>query len=385
MSGVVDRPRHQAILDDVAAGATGVLVVDLDAVARNYAALDGVVGAVECAAAVKANAYGLGAREVVARLGAAGCGTFFVATIDEGLEVRARDATARVYVLDGLLPGAARECHALDLRPVLNSLAEIEEWSAYCRAEGEALAAGVHVDTGMNRLGLDRGEAERLCDEPARLDGFLCALLVSHLACGDEPGDAMNEAQRAAFTEIAGRLPAMPSSLANSAGVMLGDRFHFDLVRPGIALYGGRAVNGVTNPMRPVVTVYARILQIREAGRGETVGYGATQHLAAPRRLATIACGYADGFARHLSGSDDRPGVEARIAGHPVRVAGRVSMDLITLDVTDVAGEFAHRGGWVELIGEAVTVDDLADHAGTIGYEILTRFGKRFQRAYVKA
>jgi alanine racemase len=311
-----------------------------------------------------------------------GCKTFFVATLAEAQRVRAVQPGANIYVLDGLLPGAAPAYAGFDLRPCLGSLAEVREWAAYCDAIGRRLRAAVHLDTGMNRLGLSPGEVHQLATERALFDKFDCVLVMSHLACADDPAHPMNARQRSSFDALRAKLPPAPASLANSGGVFLGPEYHYDIVRPGIALYGGRATEGDANPMRWVVQLQARILQVREAAEGDTVGYGATYTCHRPTRVATIACGYADGFLRAISRVGQSSGAVGFIGPHPVPVIGRVSMDLITVDVTGVPDSLAARGGWVEVLGSKTTVDDLTDRAGTIGYELLTRLGRRVHRIY---
>jgi alanine racemase len=364
--------------------ARAVLSIDLDALRANWTTLNRNSGSAECAGVIKADAYGLGLEPIARALIAEGCRTFFVATLDEGRRLRAVDPGATIYILDGLLPGAAEYYAGFDLRPVLSSLAEVHEWSRFSSARQRRLPAAIHVDTGINRLGMMPSEVDDLARDTDVLSGFALALVMSHLACADEQSHLMNDRQRALFDHLRAKLPAARASLANSGGTFLGAPFHYDLVRPGIALYGGRAFEGGPNPMRTVVTLQARILQVREIAAGETVGYGATFVAERPTRIATIACGYADGFLRALSGTPGRPGPDGYIGPHPVRLVGRVSMDLITLDVTDVPPDHAVRGGLVELMGQRVTVDDLTDRAGTIGYELLTRLGRRVHRVYVE-
>jgi alanine racemase len=285
-------------------------------------------------------------------------------------------------VLDGLLPGAEPYYSGFDLRPVLSSLEEIGDWAAYCDAQGRRLPAGVHIDTGINRLGMPPEQVDALAAAPQVLGRFDLKLVMSHLACADEPDNPKNEEQRLLFDRLRAKLPPAPASLANSGGVFLGKQYHYDLVRPGIALFGGRALEGRPNPMRPVVRLSARILQVREVNPGETVGYGAIWRVDRPSRIAALACGYADGFLRALSGPTGKPGPVGFIGPYPVPVIGRVSMDLITVDVTSVPEALVHRGGWVEVMGDRVTLDDLTDRAGTIGYELLSRLGRRVHRVY---
>ncbi len=363
--------------------ARAVLRIDLSALRANWERLNAETGTAECAGVIKADAYGLGLEEVARALTQAGCRTFFAATLEEGRRIRHVQPGAAIYVLDGLLPGAEDYYAGFDLRPVLSSLDEVREWSAYCRARHRRLPAALHIDTGINRLGMPPSEVEALSTEPNLLRDFRLALVLSHLACADDPASTKNEAQRLAFDRLRALLPKTKASLANSGGVFLGQKFHYDLVRPGIALYGGRALEGRTNPMRPVVNLSARILQVRDVQPGETVGYGAIWRVDQPARIATLACGYADGFLRALSSPTGKHGAVGYIGDYPVPVVGRVSMDLITVDVTGVPPEIAHRGAWVEVMGERVTVDDLTDMAGTIGYELLSRLSRRVHRVYV--
>ncbi len=312
-------------------------------------------------------------------LAAAGCTTFFVALPDEGIRLRAAVPDAVIYVLDGLI-GAADLYAEADLRPVLGTWPEIEAWLAF-RKDGGKTGAALHVDTGMNRLGLTLHEALELRRDERMLTALAPDLLISHLACADTPEHPMNARQLALFHEVRLQFPNIPASLANSAGVFLGPDFHFDLVRPGIALYGAVAVEGVTNPMRSVVTLEGRVLAVREADEGELVGYGATQHLKEPARIAILGVGYADGYHRLAGGSDEMPGAAAWVRGQRAPLVGRVSMDLIAIDVTHIPG--VARGDWAELFGRHMPIDDVARHAGTIGYELLTGLGRRLQRRYV--
>lgn len=362
--------------------ARAVLTINLSALRANWATLNVAAGSATCAAVIKADAYGLGIEELTRALRNEGCETFFVATLTEARRVREVQPGVTIYVLDGLLPGAAPVYAGFDLRPCLSSLAEVEEWAAFGQATGRRLRAAVHIDTGMNRLGLPPDEVEHLAMHREIFGHFEMALVMSHLACADEPDHPMNEAQRSRFDTLRAKLPAAPASLANSGGVFLGKPYHYDLVRPGIAMYGGRAFVDAPNPMRWVVKLQARILQVRAVAEGETVGYGASFTVERPTRIATLACGYADGFLRALSGTDAKPGPVGFIGDQPVPIVGRVSMDLITVDVTDVPENQAARGAWVEVLGARTTIDDLTDRAGTIGYELLTRLGRRVHRVY---
>jgi alanine racemase len=373
-------PMHTAAA--IPPDARAVLTINVGALRSNWAELNRASGQAECAGVIKADAYGLGLEQIARALRDEGCKTFFVATLSEAQRVRAVQPGAAIYVLDGLLPGAAPHYAGFDLRPCLGSLAEVREWAAYGQAVGRRLAAAVHIDTGMNRLGLTAGEVGQLADELHLFKDFDCTLVMSHLACADETDNPMNRRQHAAFDALRARLPAAKASLANSGGVFLGADYHYDLVRPGIALYGGRALEGRDNPMRWVVQLQARILQVRDVAAGETVGYGGTYTCHRQSRIATLACGYADGFLRAISRVGQASGAVGFLGAHPVPIVGRVSMDLITVDVTGVPDNLAQRGAWVEVLGARTTVDDLTDRAGTIGYELLTRLGKRVHRIY---
>ena len=361
-----------------------VLTIDLGALRANYRILRDRTPGAECAGVVKANAYGIGTEQAVRALGKDGCKTYFVATFDEAETVRDSAPEATVYVLDGFFAGSGPAFAEARARPVLSSLAEVRDWSSFCRERGEPLPAAIHVDTGMNRLGMPRGEAEELAGSEDLLGTIAPALLISHLACADEPDNVMNEAQLKAFSDLRAMFPSCPASLANSGGIFLGPRYHFDLVRAGFALYGGRAVAGQPS-LSPVVQLRARIAQIHDAKEGETVGYGAAQKLDRNTRIATLSLGYADGIFRCLGANGEKPGLTGYIDGHSAPVLGRVSMDLITLDVTDISDEIARRGAWVEILGEHVSVDDLAEQAGTIGYEVLTSLTRRGQRIYIES
>lgn len=363
--------------------ARAVLTINLAALRANWATLNRASGTAECVGVIKADAYGLGIAEVAQALADEGCQTFFVATLSEARIVRTAHPGAVIYVLDGLLPGAAAYYAGFDLRPCLSSLDEIREWAAWCDATGRRLRAALHVDTGMHRLGLSRDDVDHVASaERAVFDHFDVSLVMSHLACADTPGHPMNAEQLERFQAARRNLPPAPASLANSGGVFLGPDFHFDLVRPGISLYGGRAFDGATNPMQWVVRLQARILQVRDVQAGDPIGYGATYVAPRAARVATVACGYADGFLRALSSPTGRAGPVGYVGEHPVPVVGRVSMDLITVDVTDVPEREARRGAWVEVLGARTTIDDLTDRAGTIGYELLTRLGRRVHRVH---
>ena len=382
-TATVNRQSHAT--ERAALHAPAALTIDLGALRRNYRKLKKAAPNANCAAVVKADAYGTGAVRSAKALAEEGCDTFFVATLDEAGEIREAVPTAALYVLNGVFLGTCPYFIAINARPVLGSMSEIEEWAHFNSEQSTRLPAALHIDTGMNRHGLTADEIEEISKDSTILESFQVSLVMSHLACADDPDHPKNDEQRLTFDRLRARLPEAPASLANSAGIFLGSEFHYDMVRPGIALYGGQALAGSSDAMSPVVRLHGRIVQVRPAREGETVGYGAAHALTRPSRIAVVAVGYADGYARTLGSSDAETGAVGHIGGHKAPIVGRVSMDLITLDVTDVPEESVYRGAMVELLGDHVGLDDLARIAGTIDYEILTRLGRRHQRIYLDA
>jgi alanine racemase len=356
------------------------LTVRLPAIVANYRTYCRMAGPTAVAGVVKADAYGLGAARVAPALAEAGCDSFFVARLEEGIALRKHVPRARIFVLDGAQPDSVPALISFSLTPALNSVAQIAAWSAAAGAARASLDAVLHVDTGMNRLGLAGDELAILSGEHAkRLAGINLVLVMSHLACGDEPSNKMNGQQLSRFRQALAMLPPAPASLAASHGAMLGLEYHFDLVRPGVALYGANPQQGKStatpNLMQTACVLSARVLQLRRIDSAESVGYAATFRAKRPSMLATVALGYADGVPRTLSNK----GVAA-IKGVRVPIVGRVSMDMITLDVTDLA-EPPHTGDEVELLGDTVSLGEMAALAGTNEYEILTRL-RRVPRIY---
>ncbi len=350
------------------------LTVRLGAIAGNYRTLKNLASGAALAGVVKADGYGLGAAQVAPALAGVGCDTFFVARLAEGVALRPLVPKARIFVLDGASQDAAAALIAHNLTPVLNDLSQIAAWSA--AAKSARLDCAIHVDTGMNRLGLPQPELAMLAAEwKSRLAGLNLVLLMSHLACSDEPGNAMNGEQLSRFRAALAMLPPTPASLAASGGILLGKEYLFDLARPGVSLYGANPQPGGKNPVSPVAVLKARVLQTRRIDKGESVGYGATFRAKRPSLIATLALGYADGILRALSGKG-----LAFAAGKSVPMVGRVSMDLIGLDVTDAGPVKA--GDEVELLGDHILLDDVALAAGTNAYEILTSLGRRITRHY---
>ncbi|HSV30314.1 MAG TPA: alanine racemase, partial [Candidatus Omnitrophota bacterium] len=337
--------------------ATAILTIDLAAIVENWRRIKARVGAAEVAGVVKADAYGLGAARVAPALAAAGCRTFFIATIDEGIALRALCPDARILALCGAMPGTEADLAEHRLVPVLNSLEQVADWSACAKARG-GLEAALHVDTGMSRLGLDAPAVAALSARPDLLDGIRTILVMSHMACADEADHPKNVEQLDAFRRLQAVLPAAPRSLGASSTIFLGPDYHFDLVRPGACLYGINPIPGQPNPMRPVVGLRAKILQVRDVDTPMTVGYGATHRVTAKGRLAIVAAGYADGLFRSLGNRGF--GV---IGGVRVPVVGRISMDLTAFDVSAAPADAVRPGAFIDIIGPGHDTDDLATEA----------------------
>ena len=359
----------------------GMLTIDLAAIVANWQALARQLITVECAAVVKANAYGLGLKPVAAALAKAGCKTFFVADLAEARTVRSQARQATIYVLHGFTPNWGEAIISLNVRPVINSATELAEWDAFASARSWLGGAALHVDTGMNRLGITVEEAVALAPR-VQTENHGISLLLSHLACADTLDHPLNERQVQLFRELRMLYPGIPASLANSSGIFLGNAAHFDLARPGAALYGVNPTPGRPNPMKAVVELAGPILQIRMVPRDQTIGYGATWTAKRHTRIAVIALGYADGLLRAGGASDDRAGGAAIVAGKRCPIVGRISMDLVCIDITDLPEGAVRRGDFATMIGGELTVDEVAAAAGTIGYEILTRLGPRCHLTY---
>lgn len=369
-------PRHGS--DASAAGFGATLTIDLAAIAANWLRLASRAGSAECGAVIKADAYGCGIGPVAPTLAKAGCRTFFVAHLSEGRAARsALGAEATIYVLNGLLPQSAPLYASDRLRPVLGAPAEIAEWRD---AGGGAYA--LHVDTGMNRLGMTLGEAAALKADGV-LDGAPPALVMTHFSASEDRADPANARQIAAFAEVAALFPDTRRSLWNSSGHFLPGAPAYDLTRPGYALYGGNPTPGRPNPMQAAVRLDATILQVRDVPDGAGVGYNSRWHAKGPRRLATVCLGYADGYPRNGSNTDEVRGGSALVGGSLCPFAGTISMDLIIVDVTDAPAGAAVRGAPVTLIGDSLDIDTVAAAARTIGYEVLTSLGRRYRRVHL--
>ena len=364
---------------------TGVLTVNLEALTSNYRLLQEKAGQ-NCAVAgiIKANAYGLGLEQVANTLTQLECPQFFVATLDEALNFRKFNKISPIAVLGGLFTDAENTYIEYNITPVLNSPDDITRWAKRGQDGNKQLPAFIHFDTGMNRLGLSLAEFDVLKNDMSVLDGIDVQMIMSHFIAADDYAEewaqtlTIEQAER--FKEIAVRFPSTQKSLANSSGIFRDSGYHYDMVRPGYALYGGNPTPEENNPMRDVISLHTRILQVRECKKNQSTGYGTSHKFKKDTRTATIAIGYADGFLRSNSNQ-----AVLYYNNQPCPVIGRVSMDLVTIDLSDVKGEQPKQGDMVEIIGPNQNIDELAKPAGTIGYEILTSLGDRYKREYIGA
>jgi len=371
-----DTPKQQR------AGA--VLTIDLDALTSNWRLYaDKARGSnAKAGAVIKASAYGLDVARVAPALHLAGCDTFFVATIDEAIQIRnilgkIDQANPSIHVFYGLMDGCERDFSQYDLIPVLNTLGEVEAWRAFCGGLGTSLPCDIHIDTGMSRLGLDEHELQKFITNMDQYIGLNINTIMSHLACAETPEHIENKRQLERFTTALSKINFTQASLANSSGAFLGPNYHFDLIRPGVALYGANPTPDKPNPMKQVVRLQGKVLQVRAIDTPRGVGYGSTFEASQGTRIATLAMGYADGYPRSLSNVG-----EVYFGEHKAPIVGRVSMDLITIDVTDIPAHIVHVGQLADVIGPLNPIDDVADKAGTIGYELLTQLGSRYDRKY---
>ena len=364
---------------DVEAG--GILTIDLGALFANYRTLAVRVLPTECAAVVKGDGYGCGLDQVVTTLTRAGCTTFFVAHLSEARRVRALAPESVIYVLNGFTAGTGPAFVEAYARPVIGNSVELAEWDQFVAQSGWRGGVGLHVDTGMNRLGLAIDETAAVAAR-MQTENHGLALLISHFACADRPNHPLNDQQIRQFREIRTLFRGIPGSVANSAGIFLDASAYCDMVRPGIALYGGNPTPGRPNPMRPVVELKARVLQLRNVARGTTVGYGATWTAKRASRIAVIASGYADGIPRAAAATEASPGRFLLVGDTRCPIVGRISMDLMTADVTDVPERDIRRSDMVTLIGGGLGIDEVAAQAGTISYEVLAHLGHRYHRIW---
>ena len=355
------------------------LEINIDSIIHNYQLINNKVGNTECAAVLKADAYGMGASVISKALDRAGCSIFFVATIDEGIELRTcfSKNENKIAVLSGFLEGSEDIFYNNKLIPVLNDIEQIKKWDLYNKQKKISAPSILHIDTGMNRLGLTVSEFYDIIRRPTVLKELHVGWIMTHLACGDQPHNIMNQRQLSVFLNAKKKFPNVKASLANSAGVFLGQSYHLDMVRPGIALYGSGFGSIPSNPLKQVIKLYSRILQIRTLSRGASVGYGASYRVSEATRVATVGLGYADGYLRSLSNCS-----WVFFNGVKLPVIGRISMDYITVDITKIASEKIKTGDFIEIIGDKFTLDDLATVANTVPHELLTRLGTRHHRIY---
>ncbi len=359
---------------------TPTLTVSLPAITANWQLLRSKFTGQECGAVVKADAYGLGAIPVATALEKAGCNTFFVATLEEAIELREALPDVRILVFHGVQKGEEFAFIAHRLIPVLNSPEQIARWKPVAAEHIHAVSA-LHIDTAMARMGLQPETfAALMKNDPSVLDACRVGLLMSHLACAPEGDEMLNAGQLALFQQTVALTPDIPASLCNSGGIFLPQAFHFHLARPGCSLYGIAPQCHGKNPMQQVAIWEAPILMTRTLEREQAVGYGATATAKKGTRIATVASGYADGYPRYLSNK----GV-GYIGEHRVALLGRVTMDMLCFDVSAVPESATQEGAMITLLGDrdGIRVDDLALEAGTIGYEILTRIGSRVHRIYL--
>lgn len=359
---------------------TGILTIDLSAIQSNWKFVSTILrDGAECAAVVKANAYGVGVKEVALALYGVGCRSFFVVTLHEAVELRAILASdSALYVLGGVPSGMEEKFVELNLIPVVYSLDALKQWIAFCRKKTAALPCALKFNTGMTRLGLDEVDYVQFELEDSNNSFLNPVLLMSHLACADEHSHPLNDVQLNRFLSIAEKLkhefPKIKLSLANSSGTFLGEKYHFDMVRIGAALYGINPQMTNPNPLKQVFSLRLPVLQIRSTKQKESVGYGATTSVEKNARLAVVAGGYADGTHRSLGFSP-----AGLVGGQRVRAVGRMSMDSFIFDISDVSGD----PEYIDVINEQLTLDVLMQANKTIGYEVLTSLGDRYQRRYI--
>lgn len=366
--------------------AGAVLTIDLAALVENWRILKRKLNAsCDCGAVVKADAYGLGAANVATALAGAGCKTFYVAHVEEGLSLRkVLGQGPRIIVMHGPTPNSEGDIARHSLIPVLSTPDQILRWRTFASQADVLQETVIQVDTGMNRLGLSASEFTDHITNPDGFQGLTPLALMSHLACAGTPDHVMNREQQERFASSLStfrtKFPDAKGSLCNSSGIFLGTPWHYDFARPGAALYGLNPQPDGRNPMLPVVRLQAKILQVHRVDSTQTVGYGATFRAADGSKLATVSVGYADGFLRSLSNKG-----QAVLDGITVPVAGIVSMDLLTFDISNVPDSSAVPGTMIDILFKDHTADDLANEGGTIGYEMLTSLGNRYARRYLPA
>jgi len=368
-------------LDFDSRAAGGILTIDLDAVQHNYKILSAEAKPAGTAAVIKADAYGIGAVQIAPALYKAGCRMFFVAQLIEAFQLRpCLPDDAEIAILNDIQPGMEAVTADAGFIPVLNSFSSIKTWSALCREKKQKLPAMLQLDSGMSRLGLDAEEAGQLAANPEIFDRADIRYILSHLAYSDEYANDINNKQLITLKKLLKKLPSLPVSFANSGGIYLGKDYRFDLVRPGIALYGVDPHGQKPSRLRPVIKLEARVIQTRHVGAGIEIGYGGTWLTTQPTHIATVAVGYADGWLRSLGNCGS-----AYFSDYRLPIIGRISMDSMTLDVTALGKTAPRRGDLIELIGPNQRVEDVARNAGTVPHEILTALGHRYDRRILKS
>jgi alanine racemase len=360
--------------------AYSALIVNLHATVENYTKLSSIAGKAECAAVLKADSYGLGAVPIALRLQENGCRTFFVAYIDEGIQLRQafiqHNIEVDIFVLNGLLPGLESTFTDYNLIPTLTDLDQVNRWQEYAKTVGRKLPASLHIDTGMARTGLPGKEIQSLL-ESQLLSGIDIKLILSQMVYSHGEDPVYSAFQRQRFESALRQLPKAPASLAKSGAIFLGADYHYQMVRPGIGLHGINPTTDQENPLLPVVSLWAKVYQVQDVVCGQTIGYSQTFQIKSPMKIATITLGYADGYPWALANKG-----YVYFGDYQAPIVGRISMDLMTVDVTHVPEALVHNGAWAQIIGQEITIDKIAQAAGTVPYEVLLGLGKRFQRIY---
>ncbi|EKE09392.1 MAG: hypothetical protein ACD_16C00189G0017 [uncultured bacterium] len=355
----------------------GFLEINREAIRQNYTTLKSLLPKTTCAAVLKADAYGFGCKEIAALLLNEGCTTFFVAHLEEGLLLRSFIKQGQINVLSGFLPDTEGLFIENALTPVINDMGMLKNWVNKAKETGKKLPCILHIDTGMHRLGFDHTNLIQLYDSLSILKGLTITCVMSHLTSSPDSKSSLNTKQKALFDDFRRHFPQAKASLADTGGIYLGEPYHYDIARPGKGLFGLFKAPEGSPPLTPCLKLYARILQVHNAPKGESVGYGATHTLTRKSRLATLGIGFADGYDRRLSNK-----AFACIQEFKAPVVGCISMDYTVIDVTDVPESLCVAGEWVELVNEIFTLDHLADSIQTISRELSTGFGKRLSRVY---
>jgi alanine racemase len=358
------------------------LTIDHAALCDNWRKLDAASPGARTASVVKANGYGLGLGDVGISLAAAGCEVFFVANVDEGIRLRRILKTREIFVFSGLTRRNAAAYAESNLIPVLNSIEDISVWAEFWKLRGSRRPCAVQFDTGMNRMGLNSKDITKFTNNDELASSINIITAMSHLACADDRDHEMNKSQLEKFQLYSDHFKGSELSLANSAGIYLGNSYHFNLVRPGIALYGGEYSKTDENKMNVVVSAEAKIVQIHNVRKGEMIGYGGTHVFTRDSKVATVSAGYADGYLRSGSSSPSG-GAMGAIGETRVPVVGRISMDYTAFDVSDVPEQVLENTDYIELFGHHIKLDDAARGAGTLGYEFLTSMGRRYYRNHI--